>query len=110
MLCFVTMFCIDKSLFDIKRREQIETAERVWNIDDYSKRYKSVAFVVNAIVPVREWVVMVLDQPVLIYCYSQILEESLSTIKQAEYIPGSSPFPEEESFRDGKNYNIVIIN
>ena len=39
----------------MKRREQIETAERVWNIDDYAKRYKAVAFVVDTIFPVSPW-------------------------------------------------------
>ncbi|XP_064404976.1 coiled-coil domain-containing protein 134-like [Halichondria panicea] len=82
---------IYKSLFDMKRREQIETAERVWNIDDYAKRYKAVAFVIDTIFP--------------------ILEESLKTIGELHYEPGSSPFPEEENSREvlGKVYENVIF-
>lgn len=42
----------DKSLFNVKRREQIETAEKVWNVDDYAKQYKAITFVVEKVFPV----------------------------------------------------------
>ncbi len=67
-LFHVLLSCIfiDKSLFDMKRREQIETAERVWNIDDYAKRYKAVAFVIDTIFPVSPW--YLLDRTAICTC------------------------------------------
>ena len=46
------MFTEDKSLFSVKRREQIETAEKVWNVDDYAKQYQAITFVVDTVFPV----------------------------------------------------------
>ncbi len=36
-------------------------------------------------------------------CFMQILEESLKTIGELHYEPGSSPFPEEENSREGEH-------
>ena len=48
---------LDKRLFSLKRKEQIETAEKVWGIDDYAKQYKTIAFVLETIFPVSAPVV-----------------------------------------------------
>ena len=50
----------DKSLFSLKRKEHIETAEKVWEIDDYAKQFKTITFLMDAIFPVcQPW----LNQP-----------------------------------------------
>ena len=46
------MWRLDKHLFSLKRKEQIETAEKVWGIDDYAKQYKTISFVLETIFPV----------------------------------------------------------
>lgn len=44
---------IDKKLFALKRKEQIQTAEQVWNIRDYAKQYKTIQFLMETLFPVR---------------------------------------------------------
>jgi hypothetical protein len=43
----------DTKLFALKRKEQIQTAEQVWAINDYAKQYKTVTFIAETIFPVR---------------------------------------------------------
>ena len=42
----------DKRLFELKRKEQVETAERVLKVDDYAHQYKTVNYLMDAIFPV----------------------------------------------------------
>ena len=49
---FLDKFSSDKRLFELKRKEQIETAQRVWKIDDYAHQYKTISYLMNALFPV----------------------------------------------------------
>ena len=60
----------DKSLFSVKRREQIETAEKVWNVDDYAKQYQAITFVVDTVFPVSR---KGLQKSMFTFCISQAL-------------------------------------
>jgi len=44
----------DKKLFELKRREQVKTAEQVWAVTDYEKQYKTIKLIEEAIFPVRD--------------------------------------------------------
>ena len=48
----------DKRLFELKRKEQIETAEKVWKVEDYAHQYKTVKYLMDAIFPVSHTVLL----------------------------------------------------
>ena len=54
---FPLIACADKSVFSSKRTQQIETANRILGLDNYSKQYKMVEMLMEAIFPVSkiEW-------------------------------------------------------
>lgn len=50
---FIISWCADTRLFALKRKEQIQTADQIWNVNDYAKQYKTVQFLMETIFPVR---------------------------------------------------------
>ena len=46
----------DKRLLSLKRREQIETVEQVWKVEEYARQYKAITLVSEAIFPVSTYV------------------------------------------------------
>lgn len=49
---FSLLQALDKTIFAAKRREQIETADRIWSMKDYEKQYKIVKIFMDALFPV----------------------------------------------------------
>ena len=91
----------DKKLFELKRREQIKTAEQVWTVTDYEKQYKTIQLIEEAIFPVRAVDRWKGKCGYVSLTVAQVLRQSLLKVADIGYIPGS-PLPEEEENRDGK--------
>ena len=47
---------IDRSMFAAKRRDQIDTANRILGMEEYSKQYKMVELLMETIFPVSVYV------------------------------------------------------
>ncbi|XP_019863415.1 PREDICTED: coiled-coil domain-containing protein 134-like [Amphimedon queenslandica] len=69
-----------KSLFAAKRREHIETAEKILHLNDYAKQYKMVEILGETIFPA--------------------MKDSKEKLEKANYIPQSSPFPTDKNMQE----------
>lgn len=95
LFCSLTVLT-DKKLFALKRKEQIQTAEQIWSVQDYARQYKTIKFLVETIFPVR-------SSSTLVYSFmhfDQVLQQSLLGVAKMDYKP-DDPFPDEEEKREG---------
>lgn len=84
------LLCSDLHLLRLKRKEQIDTVEKVLKVNDYSKQYKAITMLLEALFPV--------SLPHSTHHIHISCSEIIMCVFSIEQVPYSS-FPHRRQFR-----------